>query len=64
MAAKQIGVTTGGNIKRYQCLTTDSTSTYPGATDCGAGSTMTVINATTHEVDGYKVFDGTNWNTL
>lgn len=64
MAVKQIGVTTGGNIKRYQCLTTDNASTYPGAADCGAGSTMTVINATTHTVDKFMLFDGSDWNQL
>jgi hypothetical protein len=64
MAVKQIGITTGGNIKKYQALTTDAANTYPAATDCGAGSTMRLIDATAHEITGYKEFDGTTWNTL
>jgi hypothetical protein len=62
MAVKQIGVTTGGNKKEYQALTTDNPNTYP--TDCGPGSTMVLIDPSTHRVTGGLYFDGTNWNTV
>ena len=61
MAAKQIGVTLGGNVKNYQCFTTDAKGTWP--TDCGPSSRMVVINATTHAVDHFEYYDGTNWDT-
>ncbi|HEY5576200.1 MAG TPA: hypothetical protein VIK34_05725 [Clostridiaceae bacterium] len=64
MAVKQIGITTGGNLKKYQALTTDASNTYPTIADCGAGSTMRIIDATLHEITSYKEFDGTTWNTL
>jgi hypothetical protein len=64
MAVKQISVTTGGNVKKYQALTTDAVETYPTIADCGLGSTMRIIDPTIHEVVGYKEFDGTNWNKL
>ncbi len=61
MAGKLINPQT---IKSYQYATTDDSSTYPTADDCGVGSTITLINETTHAVAGFLKFDGTAWNTL
>lgn len=51
-----------GNVKTYMCGSTDASNTWP--TDCGDGSTMTVINETTHAVASYHVFFNGNWNTI
>lgn len=64
MAVIQVGITIGGNIKEYQALTTDLATTYPTSTDCGTGSTITLINPTSHVVTGGLYFDGTNWDTV
>jgi len=52
------------DIRRYYYGSTDNSNTYPTATECGAGSTITLIDTTNHAVSGYLEFDGTNWNTL
>jgi hypothetical protein len=52
------------NIRHYYYATTDNPNTYPTSSECGAGSTITLINTTAHAVSGYLEFDGTNWNTL
>lgn len=62
MAVKQISITTGGKIRRYQALTTDAAELYPSASDCGPGSTMDIIDGVNHKVVGQKVFDGSTWN--
>ena len=52
------------NIKHYYYGSTDNTNTYPTSAECGAGSTITLIDTTNHVVTGYLEFDGSNWNTL
>lgn len=60
MAAKQISVT-NGNIKFFQCYTTDAKETWPTASSCGPGSTMIVLDSTAKTVDHYEHFDGDDW---
>ena len=62
MAIKQVGTTKNGGVKSYQCLTTDLKATWP--TNCLAGSSMTVLNASTKVVDRFEYFDGTDWYVL
>lgn len=52
------------DIRHYYFNIADNTNTYPTSDECGAGSTITLIDATNHVVSGYLEFDGTNWNTL
>lgn len=61
---KRVGKVDEGNIKTYQCDTTDVLTNFPTATDCAAGSTMLVIDQTTHKISQVKYFDGTNWNSF
>lgn len=61
---KQIGIATEGGIKKYQAYTTEPENTYPTIADCQPGSTMRLIDATLHEITGYKEFDGEAWNKL
>lgn len=59
MAVIQIGVTTGGNKKEYQALTTDAVATFPK--DCGAGSTLITIDPVLKKLGKGYYFDGTEW---
>lgn len=61
---KQIGLTGTNNKKEFQCSSTADVSEYPTAADCGAGSEMTMIDEVNHKIVGFKIFDGTYWNTL
>ena len=49
-------------VENYMCASTDAQETWP--LTCGAGSEMTVVNETTHEVVSFHIFDGTYWNAL
>ena len=60
---RQIGISVG-DIKKYQCATTDDISDYPTADMCGAGSEMIIIDDTVHEITDILYFDGTHWNTI
>lgn len=64
MAKVQIGITVGGNIKQYQFLSTDSEDLYPDATECGYGSKMEIIDATTGAVTGFKEFSTVGWGSI
>lgn len=61
MAIKQIGITVGGNIKRYIA---DEGDVLPTTDDCGPGSTVLITNPNTHILTLVKIFDGTNWNEV
>jgi hypothetical protein len=58
MSVKQIGVTVGGNIKRFTALDTDPLPT----TNIGAGSTAIITNDATSKVVSTQFFNGTKWN--
>lgn len=62
MAIRQISITTGGNIKKFQVDTTDAENTYP--TDCGPGSMITIIDRVAKKIVGFKQFDGSQWNEI
>jgi hypothetical protein len=64
MAIIQTGVTTGGNVKTWQCDTDDNPDNYPTVVDCSPGSTMVVIDKTTKTISKSLYFDGTDWNTI
>lgn len=59
---KQIGITTGGDKKEFQALTTDAVATFP--TDCGPGSTLITIDPVLKKLGKGYYFDGTNWNEV
>lgn len=56
------GESDDGNVRHYSCDTTDLKATWP--TDCGDGSTMTVVNKTTGVVDRYEGFFEGDWAIL
>ena len=62
MAILKIGITTYGNKKEYQALSTDTISEYP--IDCGVGSTLITVDKITHTLGTSYYFDGTNWNEV
>lgn len=49
-------------VKSYQFYSDELESTYP--TDCPRGSMMEILDRTTHDVVGYKQFDGVGWGKL
>lgn len=51
-----------GNIRHYQCYTTDAKETWP--TDCALSSTMTVLDTTTKLIDRFEYFGGAAWYEL
>lgn len=58
----QCGISVGGNVKEYICNINVPLTEYPTKNDCGPGSTMTVIDDSTHAVSNVLLFDGVNWN--
>jgi hypothetical protein len=62
MALKQIGVTTGGTIKKFTCYTTDLVNGYPPKPDnAGPGSTCKVLDSTAKTLADIFEWDGTDW---
>lgn len=57
-----MGIEIRDKVKSYQYYTDESPNDYP--TKCPEGSCMELIDKTTNEVVGYKIYDGTNWNNL
>lgn len=60
----QCGISVGGNVREYICKPTVPVNEYPTKNFCGPGSTMTVIDDSTHTVSDVLLFDGVNWNVF